>query len=95
MVPLQLCATGLECSYTSGVCEAPLSEPLQLGESCYDSSSLTITGDCQNSWCDVLNSGQCEPLNVENDTCQWSESCSTGYCDIELGLCTDNPICAQ
>ena len=93
--PLQICATGLECSYTTGICEAPLSEPLQIGASCYDSSSFTIIGDCQDSWCDLLGSGICEPLNAENEICQWNESCSSGYCDSQLGLCSENPICAQ
>ena len=69
VTPLQLCATGLECSYTTGICEAAASEPLEIGASCYDSSSFTITGDCQNSWCDLLGSGLCEPVSSENESC--------------------------
>ncbi len=93
--PMQLCATGLECSYSTGLCEASSELTLQVGDVCYDSVSYSLIGECQESWCDLLGSGNCETLRSSDENCQWDESCSTGYCDIELGQCTENPICSQ
>ena len=42
-----------------------------------------------------LGSGNCEFLRSNDETCQWDESCFSGYCDIEFEQCTDNPICSQ
>ena len=44
---------------------------------------------------DLLGSGNCEFLRSNDETCQWDESCFSGYCDIEFEQCTDNPICSQ
>ena len=93
--PMQLCATGLDCSYVTGLCEAPLEVQLQAGDVCYDSASYSLTGECQDSWCDLLGSGYCEPLFSNDETCEAHESCSSGYCDFELGQCTENPIGAN
>ena len=56
----QVCATGKECGFESGVCE-PATEyiDVQLGEECAEDYSFF--GVCQDSYCDITGTGTCLP----------------------------------
>ncbi len=81
----QVCATGKECGFESGVCE-PATEyiDVQLGEECAEDYSFF--GICQDSYCDVTGTGTCLPRKADGEACVFPDEC-------EGGACTDQ-VCA-
>lgn len=76
---VQICATGNECGYDSGVCEPPVEYvTVQEGEVCAE--NFTIFGNCENSYCDVTGSGNCIPLKNDGDSCLFPDECLSGGC---------------
>ena len=76
---VQICATGNECGYESGVCEPPVEYiNVQEGEVCTE--SFTIFGICENSYCDVTGTGNCMPFKDDGESCLFQEECASGAC---------------
>ena len=93
--PIQLCSTGFDCDYTSNTCIRPNTQLLQQGDVCYHPSTYEVLGDCENSWCDLFGSSQCEPLKTEGEECIFPESCASQYCDHDTSTCSANQFCAN
>lgn len=91
--PIQLCASGLTCSIDTKTCTAQSTELLQEGDSCYNPNTYELTGTCIDSWCDLFESAQCEPLIENGDECLYGESCLSGVCDTEMSICVESTFC--
>lgn len=94
--PVQVCATGLECIPTAGPggtdgCLAPSTEPLALGDDCYDDTQFRLLGDCSGGYCDLFGSNQCEAQKADGASCQYAEECTSGAC--EDGTCGTSTVC--
>ncbi len=77
----QICSTGLSCGFTSGTCVADLDGPLAAGDACVDADEFNVLGNCQNSYCDVFNTLECEPLKADGVACMGGEECASGGCN--------------
>ena len=84
----QICATGNECGYDSGVCEPPVEYiTVQEGETCAE--NFSFFGLCENSYCDVTGTGTCLPLKADGEACLFQDECQSGACvDQICGLDT-------
>ena len=91
--PIQLCPSGLDCDYNTNTCVSFSLSPLQLGESCYDANNYLMLGECENSWCDIFGSTQCESFISNEGSCLLDDSCESGYCDPDTQICIENPLC--
>ena len=91
--PIQLCASGFTCSIDTSTCSPDSNVTLQVGDTCYDPSIYELTGDCENSWCDLFGSAQCEPLIENGEECVYGESCISGVCDADLLVCVESTFC--
>ncbi len=86
---LQVCATGLECD--ADTCVEPDFTPLQEGDTCAE--GFTLIGECQDSYCDLTGSNQCEPLKGNGESCFFPEECASGEC-LEQA-CTAPSFCVE
>jgi hypothetical protein len=77
----QICATGLSCGFDSGTCVADLDGPLAAGDACVDANEFNVLGNCQNSYCDVFDTLECQPLKTDGASCMGSEECASGGCN--------------
>ncbi len=87
--PVSLCATGLEC--IEGGCVEPATTPLSVGDPCID-DLFTLLGDCVDSYCDMFETGTCQPLVGSGADCTAGWECESGVC--ESGQCVENTMCA-
>jgi hypothetical protein len=91
LLPLQLCATGAECSPGTGLCEVPPTTALGLGSACVG-SDFSVLGDCAEGWCDVFGTRNCEPRKALGAACFAPDECQDGACTA--GACAVNLYCA-
>lgn len=89
--PLQMCKTGSSC--VEGMCTVNSTAPLPVGDECYDPSTYSMLGDCEDGWCDLFGSTQCEPRKDEAQSCMTAEECASAWCDPNTQSCSRNPIC--
>ncbi len=87
--PVQLCQTGLTCDAWTGLCVAPLTGGLNVGDACIDDSWILL-GECVDSFCDSLGDGTCQPLGGLGVSCTAPYECDSGACD---GTCIENTFC--
>ena len=88
---IQLCASGLEC--IDEVCVPEATQPLALGETCYDPDAYRLLGECADSWCDLFGTGVCEPQKAEGEDCWLAEECASDHCDSATMTCTVSQVC--
>lgn len=86
---VQLCKTGEDCDGGTNKCVAPPTTPLQVGDICYE--NFLSTGECQNSYCDVLGTSKCEAFKADGATCTADYECLIGNC--EAGKCAPSTYC--
>lgn len=87
--PIKLCATGADCSDDTATCVVPSTVPLALGEPCID-ENFTFLGECQDSFCDLFGTSNCEARHADGETCLGGDECTSGFCD---SVCTPNDVC--
>lgn len=87
--PIKLCATGADCSDDSATCVLSSTAPLAIGAPCVD-PSFNLLGACQDSFCDLFGSRECEALRANGETCLGGDECTSGFCDT---VCKTNEIC--
>jgi hypothetical protein len=76
---LQVCVTGTSCDGATDKCVSDGDAPLMAGDACAD-ASFNLLGICQESWCDVIGSGKCEPLKADGATCTGGDECQSTAC---------------
>ncbi len=91
LIPLQLCATGAECSPGTGRCEVPPTTALALGNACVG-VDFSVLGDCAEGFCDVFGTRNCEPRKPLGAACLAPDECQDGACTA--GACAVNLYCA-
>jgi hypothetical protein len=95
LLPVQLCATGLECVPDSAGqgdrCLAPSRAPLTTGAACYDPSRFVVLGECVDGYCDLLGSDRCEAKKLDGLSCAGGVECASGAC--EGGRCGPPTLC--
>jgi hypothetical protein len=91
--PVKLCATGNDCDTDTLKCVAPVDAPLAVGAACIDAGYHAL-GTCQASYCDVLGTKKCEPMQPVGHDCSADEQCESGRCQtkcVEMDVCTGSP----
>ena len=79
----QVCATGNECGFDSGVCEAAMEYiTVQEGDVCAE--NFSFFGICENSYCDVAGSGTCLPLKADGESCTFPDECASAGCNDQI-----------
>ena len=89
--PLQMCQTGPSC--VEGVCVPNATAPLSVGEVCYEQSTYSLLGECDEGWCDLFGSQECESPKAESEPCFMADECDSDWCDPSTQTCVLNPIC--
>ncbi len=87
--PVQLCATGVMCS-AENRCEEASTAILAPGVECAG-ESFGVLGECQDSWCDLIDTGLCEPLSDDGTACVFPYECVSGACNA--GVCSPFATC--
>jgi hypothetical protein len=88
--PVQVCVTGASCDSGTDKCVADGDAPLSVGQGCVD-QNFNVLGICQQSYCDVLGTGKCEPLKADGVSCGGPEECQSGGCP--MGKCGAPTFC--
>lgn len=79
LTTVQLCKTGEDCDGGTNKCVAPPTNPLMVGDVCFE--NLLPTGECQDSFCDVLGTSQCEAFKANGTACSADYECSIAHCE--------------
>lgn len=88
--PVKLCATGSDCDSDTLKCVSTVEMPLSVGAACID-ASYHVLGTCEDSYCDVLGTKKCEPMQPDGHACSSDEECTSGRCQttcVPMDLCT-------
>ena len=89
---MEVCQSGFDCTGGgSSTCTRPERVSLNVGDPCYDNTDFVLVGDCQNSFCDIFGTAECEPLRAQGDACTASYECQTGAC--LAGVCEIYSYC--